>query len=140
MGSPIQNGAKGMGDTTVKTGSTSASTVKSGSNKAPNITSLASGYTGQSGATGGAVFTPAEGDYVVQTVYQQLLGRNAGGNDYAKAYSIAMNQSNDSSIYARQQAVTNAIMASPEYQAREDNKYLDAIYNAIAADVRKVRQ
>jgi hypothetical protein len=109
-------------------------------NQAPSITGLAAGYNGQGGSTGGAVFTPAEGNYVVQTVYQQLLGKNATGNDYAKAYAIAMGQSNDTSIYARQQAVQDAIMQTPEYQAREDNKYLDAIYNAVAADVRKVRQ
>jgi hypothetical protein len=139
MTSAVDKGAAAMGDKTVKV-TTDSSKKNTGGNKAPSITAFAAGYTGQTGATGGAVFTPAEADYVVQTVYQQLLGRNAGGNDYAKAYSIAMNQSNDSSIYARQQAVTNAIMASPEYQAREDNKYLDAIYNAVAADVRKVRQ
>jgi hypothetical protein len=95
---------------------------------------------GQGGAVAGAVFTPAEGDRAVQTVYQQLLGRNASGNDYAKAYSIAMSQSKDTSIYGRQQAVMNAVMQSPEFQTRQDNKYLDAIYNAIAADVRRTRQ
>jgi hypothetical protein len=138
MSSAVQKGAAAMGDKTVKAATDSS--AKNTGNKAPSIASLAAGYTGQTGATGGAVFTPAEADYVVQTVYQQLLGRNAAGNDYAKAYAIAMNQSSDSSIYARQQAVTNAIMNSPEFQAREDNKYLDAIYNAVAADVRKVRQ
>jgi hypothetical protein len=118
---------------------TTPDTKKNTGNKAPDITTLAAGYTGGSGSTGGAIFTPAEADYVVQTVYQQLLGRNATGNDYAKAYSIAMAQSSDSSIYARQQAVQNALMATPEYAAREDNKYLDAIYNEVAADARKVR-
>jgi hypothetical protein len=119
---------------------TTPDTKKNNSNQAPDITTLAAGYQGGSGGTGGAIFTPAEGNYVVQTVFQQLLGKNATGNDYAKAYSIAMAQSSDSSIYARQQAVTNAVMQSPEYAAREDNKYLDAIYNEVAADVRRTRQ
>jgi len=88
----------------------------------------------------GVVFTPAEANSAVQSVYQQLLGRNASGNDYAKAYSIAMAQSKDTSTYGRQQAIMNEVMASPEYKARQDNKYLDAIYNAISADVRRTRQ
>lgn len=139
MASAVEKGAAAMGDTTAKK-TTDTAAKKNTGNKAPDINSFASGYTGQTGSTGGAVFTPAEGNYVVQTVYQQLLGRNATGNDYAKAYSIAMAQSQDSSIYARQQAVQDALVNSPEYQAREDNKYLDAIYNEVAADVRKVRQ
>lgn len=92
--------------------------------------------------TGGtaAVYTKQEGDATVQNVFQQLLGRSAVGNDYAKALSIAMGQSQDTSTTGRTQAVVNFVQNLPEYQAREENKYLDAIYNAVAADVRKVRQ
>jgi hypothetical protein len=120
-------------------GTSSNKTTGSTGGKAPNIAEIIKNAP-QGGGTGGAVFTPAEGNYVVQTVYQQIFGRNATGNDYAKAYSIAMGQSSDTSIYARQQAVIDAIQKSPEYQAQQDNKYLDAIYNAVAADVRRVRQ
>jgi hypothetical protein len=92
--------------------------------------------------TGGtaAVYTKQEGDADVQNVFQQLLGRSAAGNDYAKALGIAMKQSSDTSSAGRQQAIANFVQNLPEYQAREDNKYLDAMYNAVAADVRKVRQ
>ena len=92
--------------------------------------------------TGGtaAVYTKQEGDADVQSVFQQLLGRSAVGNDYAKALSIAMGQSSDTSSSGRQQAIVNFVQNLPEYQTREDNKYLDAMYNAVAADVRKVRQ
>jgi hypothetical protein len=92
--------------------------------------------------TGGtaAVYTKQEGDKDVQNVFAQLLGRNAAGNDYARALSIAMGQSSDTSSTGRQQAIANFVQNLPEYQAREENKYLDAMYNAVAADVRKVRQ
>lgn len=88
---------------------------------------------------GGAVFTKQEADYAVQTIYQQMLGRNATGNDYSKAINLVMNQSQDTSTYGRQQALTNAIMASPEYKIKQENKYLDGIYQAVAADVRNAQ-
>jgi hypothetical protein len=90
------------------------------------------------GATG-PVFTKQEADYAVQSVYQQILGRNATGNDYSKAINLIMGQSQDTSTAARQQALTNSLMDSPEYKIKQDNKYLDVIYQAVAGDVRKAQ-
>ena len=86
-----------------------------------------------------AVFTKQEADYVVQSMYQQLLGRNATGNDYSKAINLILSQSSDTSSAARGQALSNQIMQSPEYKIKQENKYLDSIYNAVAADVRKAQ-
>jgi hypothetical protein len=87
----------------------------------------------------GPVFTRQEADYAVQSVYQQLLGRNATGNDYSKAINLIMNQNQDTSTAARQQALTNSLMKSPEYRIKQDNKYLDVIYQAVSADVREAQ-
>jgi hypothetical protein len=87
----------------------------------------------------GPVFTKQEADYAVQSVYQQILGRNATGNDYSKAINLIMGQSQDTSTAARQQALTNSLMDSPEYKIKQDNKYLDVIYQAVSADVRKAQ-
>jgi hypothetical protein len=94
---------------------------------------------GASSGSNGPVFTKQEADYAVQTVYQQLLGRNATGNDYSKAVNLIMNQSQDTSVAARQQALTNSLMQSPEYRIRQDNKYLDVIYQSVANDVRNAQ-
>jgi hypothetical protein len=90
------------------------------------------------GATG-PVFTKQEADYAVQSVYQQILGRNATGNDYSKAINLIMGQSQDTSTAARQQVLTNSLMDSPEYKIKQDNKYLDVIYQAVSADIRKAQ-
>jgi hypothetical protein len=87
----------------------------------------------------GPVFTKQEADFAVQSVYQQMLGRNATGNDYSKAVNVIMSQSEDTSTAARQQALSNAIMQSPEYRIKQDNKYLDGIYQAVAANVREAQ-
>jgi hypothetical protein len=87
----------------------------------------------------GAVFTKQEADFAVQSVYQQILGRNATGNDYSKAINLVMSQSQDNSVAARQQALTNALMQSPEYKIKQDNKYLDVIYQSVANDVRNAQ-
>ena len=87
----------------------------------------------------GAVYTKQEADYAVQSLAQQLLGRNLIGLDYNKAVNAYLNQSQDTSTYGRQQAIENFIMNTPEYQARQQNKYLDAIYNEVAKSVQKAR-
>lgn len=94
--------------------------------------------TGSTGSTG-PVFTKQEADYAVQSVYQQLLGRNATGNDYSKAINLVMSQNQDTSTAARQQALTNSLMNSPEYRIKQDNKYLDVIYQAVSANVREAQ-
>jgi hypothetical protein len=50
-----------------------------------------------------------------------------------------MNQNQDTSTAARQQALTNSLMNSPEYRIKQDNKYLDVIYQAVSSDVRNAQ-
>lgn len=88
----------------------------------------------------GAVYTQQEADAGVQSVYQQLLGRNALGGDYKKALSVYLNQSQDTSATGRAQAVVNLIMQTPEYKARQENNYLDGLYTMFAQDAQRARQ
>lgn len=91
------------------------------------------------GASGAAAFTSQDADYTVQAVYQQMLGRNAAGQEYAKALQIAMAQGQATGQYGRMQAVMNYVQQSPEYQMELEDKYMDAVYNAVAASARKVQ-
>jgi hypothetical protein len=120
------------------TTSSSEAPAKSGS---PDIMKFVEAVSKSGGSFGtkGAVYTNKDADADVQSVYQQVLGRNAGGNYYAKAVAIAMGLGPDSGAAARQQAILNFVQNTPEYAARQDNNYLDAIYNAIAADVAKTQ-
>jgi hypothetical protein len=124
--------------TSPTTTSSSTAPAKAGT---PDIAKIIEGLSKSGGAVGttGAVYTHSDADADVQTVYQQILGRNAGGNDYAKAVAIAMGLGPDSGAAARKQAIMNFVQNTPEYAARQDNNYLDAIYNAIAADVAKTQ-
>ena len=112
--------------------------VKTGT---PDLLKIIETLSKSGGAVGtrGAVYTQKDADADVQAVYQQVLGRNAGGNEYAKAIAIAMGLGPDSGAPARQQAIMNFVQNTQEYAARQDNDYLDAIYNAIAADVAKTQ-
>jgi hypothetical protein len=142
MTSPIEKGAAAMGDTTVKAPAVTSKATATSSGKFDFAAAFASAKAqggGTTSGTGGAVFTKQEADYAVQAVYQQLLGRNATGNDYSKAINMIMSQSQDTSTAGRQQALTNAITMSPEYKIKQDNKYLESIYNAVAANVRKAQ-
>jgi hypothetical protein len=124
--------------TSPTTTSSSTATQKAGT---PDIAKIIEGLSKSGGSFGatGAVYTNKDADADVQAVYQQVLGRNAGGNEYAKAVVIAMGLGPDSGAAARQQAIMNFVQNTPEYAARQDNNYLDAIYNAIAADVAKTQ-
>lgn len=94
----------------------------------------------QSGnANKGIVYTKQEADAGVQSVWQQIFGKNALGIDYKKAVDAYLNQSQDTSAAGRQQAVLNYAQSTPEYKAMQQDKYLDAIYNAIQANVRKAQ-
>ena len=119
-------------------GSSATPTPKAGT---PNFEEILKKYAASGGASvsKGAVYTHADADADVQAVYQQVLGRNAGGNDYAKAVAIAMGLGPDSGAAARQQAIMNFVQNTPEYAARQDNNYLDAIYKEIAADVARTQ-
>lgn len=87
----------------------------------------------------GPVFTRQEAVSYVQGVYQQLLGRNAAGAEVTKGVNIFINQSQDTSATGRQAALVEAVQGSQEFKVRKENTYLDAIYNAIEADVRKAQ-
>jgi hypothetical protein len=87
----------------------------------------------------GPVFTQQEAAAYVQSVYQQLLGRNAVGAEYTKGVNIFLNQSKDTSTTGRQAALVEAVEGTAEYRKRQENKYLDAIYSAVMEDVRKAQ-
>jgi hypothetical protein len=87
----------------------------------------------------GAVFTEQEAASYVQSTYQRLLGRNAVGAEYRKGVNAFLSQSQDTSVTGRQQAIESMVQSSPEFTKRTENTYLDAIYNEVAADVRRTR-
>jgi hypothetical protein len=68
-----------------------------------------------------------------------LFGRAGVGVDYKKALNIYLNQSQDTGAPGRQQAVAEFLQSTPEFESRQENRYLDAIYGAIQADVQKAR-
>jgi hypothetical protein len=68
-----------------------------------------------------------------------MFGKNAMGADYTNALNAAMNQSQDTSSTGRQQAVINYVQSTPEYKSMQEDKYLDAIYTKIQANVRKAQ-
>lgn len=96
---------------------------------------------GNTGTTGMAYkFTDAEGNKVVQDMYNQLLGRNAFGNEYNRALKLVMAQDPYTGAQGRAQVVEDLIQNTPEYQARTQNSYLDAIYNKLQSDIARTRQ
>lgn len=113
--------------------------AKSSVDLAKILATLKANGGGTTSSSGGAVFTKQEADAEAQTIYQQMLGRNATGNDYSKAINLLMSQSSDTSAAGRQQALANALMKSPEYKIKQDNKYLDVIYQSVANDVRNAQ-
>lgn len=125
----------GKDKTTKSTSVGAASTPKFDLNAA---VAAASALVGQSSANR-AVYTPQEADAAVQAVYQQLLGRNAQGAEYNKALNLALQQSQDTSSTGRMQAITNYVMSQPEYIARSQDKWLDAIYNNIQTKMARAR-
>jgi len=77
--------------------------------------------------------TRADANAVVQNVYQQLLGRSAVGTELNKAISLYM--SNDGGTGGSGN-VEQFVMGTNEFEAKSENKYLDAIYNQLAQDMR----
>jgi hypothetical protein len=90
-------------------------------------------------ASTGAVYTAQDADAAVQGIWQQLFGKNAMGADYAKAVSLYTNQSQDTGEAGRVQAVQNYAQSTQEYQGMQEDRYLDAIYATIQANVRKAQ-
>jgi hypothetical protein len=52
---------------------------------------------------------------------------------------VFLNQAAETDVGGRQAAIVSQIEATPEFRARQENRYLDAIYNAIAEDVRRAQ-
>ena len=91
------------------------------------------------GVGGGITYTSQDAKALVQSTYQQLLGRDATGGEYEKAFQKAMTQSGSTGAAGRQQAVVDFIKSTDEYDSRQENKYLDAIYNELAGEMREVK-
>ncbi len=94
---------------------------------------------GLGGDVSGPKFTTQDAATYVQSVYQQLLGRNAVGAEKSKAINLFLSQAADTDASARQQAIVDLVQGGEEFTIREENKYMDAIYNRIAEDVRKAQ-
>lgn len=90
-------------------------------------------------AAKGPTYTKQDADAVVQSVYQQLLGRNAVGAEKAKAIKLFFSQGADTGVSGRQQAIVDLVQGDREFTVRQENKYMDAIYNRIAEDVREAQ-
>jgi hypothetical protein len=91
-------------------------------------------------AATGAVVTQQDAEADVQALFGQLFGRSGVGVDYKKALNIYLSQSQDTGAPGRQQAVVDYLQSTPEFEARQENRYLDAVYTAIQADVQKARR
>jgi hypothetical protein len=119
----------------------SGTAAGTGAPKSANFDAILAGLAASGGAatSKGPVFTEQEASAYVQAVYQQLLGRNAVGVEYRKGVNAFLSQSQDTSVTGRQQAIEEMVQSSPEFVKRTENTYLDAIYNEVAADVRRTR-
>lgn len=87
----------------------------------------------------GPTYTKQDAEAAVQSIYQQLLGRNAVGAERSKAISMFLGQNEDTGASGRQQAVVDMVQNDREFVVRQENKYMDAIYNRIAQDVREAQ-
>jgi hypothetical protein len=87
----------------------------------------------------GPVYTKQDAEAAVQSVYQQLLGRNAVGAEKSKAISMFLGQGADTGASGRQQAIVDMVQNDREFIVRQENKYMDAIYNRIEQDVREAQ-
>ena len=89
--------------------------------------------------TQGPTFTNQDAEAYVQSIYNQILGRNAVGAERTKAINIFLNQNEDTSATARAAAVESMVQESPEFVKRQENSYLDAIYNEVLRDVGRAK-
>lgn len=87
----------------------------------------------------GPTYTKQDAEAVVQSVYQQLLGRNAVGAEKAKAISMFFSQGAETGTTGRQQAIVDMVQNDREFIVRQENDYMDAIYKRIAEDVREAQ-
>jgi hypothetical protein len=126
--------AKKTTGTTIQTAKTSSPDVKT------LLDQVAKMGLGKTNAGTVNPYTPQDADATIQDMYQQLLRRNAMGNEYSRALSIYNSQSAQTGYQGRQQAIQNVIQNTPEYQARQQNTYLDAIYQDLARKIQEAQQ
>jgi len=91
------------------------------------------------GVSGAAAYTAQDAKALIESTYQQMLGRDASGEEYSKAYAKVMGVGNQTGAAGRQQALLDYIQSSDEYNMMQENRYLDAMYKAIAGEVREVQ-
>lgn len=84
--------------------------------------------------------TAQDAEAAVQNIYTQILGRNAAGAERSKAISLYLNQSAGTDAAGRQQAIISLVQESPEFRKRQENNYLDAIYNEVAKNVQRTQR
>ena len=84
--------------------------------------------------------TAQDAEAAVQSVYTQMLGRNAAGAERSKAINAYLNQVAGTDASGLQQAIISLIQQSPEYRKRQENDYLDAIYNEVAKNVQRTQR
>jgi hypothetical protein len=87
----------------------------------------------------GPAFTTQDAAAYVQSIYQQILGRNAVGAERTKAINIFLNQGEKTDATARAAAVEAMVQETPEFVKRQENSYLDAIYNEVLKDVGRAK-
>jgi hypothetical protein len=114
-------------------------TPSSGINLADLIEKAQAAGLGGDVANKGPTYTKQDAEAVVQSVYQQLLGRNAVGAEKSKAINIFFSQGSETGTTGRQQAIVDMVQGDREFTVRQENKYMDAIYNRVAQDVREAQ-
>jgi len=105
-----------------------------------NFAALLKEYSTMSGnVPKGPQFTNQDAEAYVQSIYNQILGRNAAGAERTKAISMFLNQPAQTDAAGRQLAVTEMVQNTPEFRTQQENRYLDAIYNEVLQDVRRAQ-
>lgn len=117
---------------------TPSSGVGAASSSSFNIKdALAAAASLQGQSSSGRTWTAADSDAAVQGIFQQMLGRNAQGTEYAKALSLINSAS--STTAGITQAVQDYVAGLPEYQARSQDKWLGAIYDDLAKQMARAQ-
>lgn len=117
--------------------SSSGTSIGAAKGSTPNLQEQILKNAALQGSASGSTWTQADSNATVQGVFQQLLGRNAQGVEYAKALSL-LNTGAGSSA-GMTQAVTEYVQGLPEYQARTQNRWLEAIYNDLNKNIMEAR-
>jgi hypothetical protein len=121
-------------------GRASISTLQSGGKVTPDqLISLDLKDSYNASASGVPAFTAQDASSIIQGAYQQLLGRDAGGDEYHNALNLSLNQAKQTGAAGRQQAVIDYIKSGEEYKAKKENSYLDALYNSLKSRVGEVQ-